>query len=167
MELASLKLLHFKDDGHIPNHPRLPVLLYEGALEGKENETKEIFLANGWSNSWTNGVFGYHHYHSNTHEALAVIRGSATLKLGGEYGQEVTVKKGDLLVLPAGTGHKKIDSSPDFSVVGAYPEGMDYNLKTGSPGERPHVLEEIARVPMPERDPVFGPDGPLVRCWKA
>ncbi len=154
----------FRDDGCIPNHPSLPVLLYPSAVS-EPGRMETLFASNGWGNTWTNGVFSYHHYHSNAHEALGVARGSAKLQLGGERGEIVEVQAGDVIVLPAGTGHKKLQASADFLISGGYPGGIDYNIRTGGPGERPRVLEEIRLVPMPASDPVYGREGPLLRLW--
>ncbi|MBY6036558.1 cupin domain-containing protein [Fictibacillus nanhaiensis] len=160
-----VKTLFFTDDGKIPNHPSLPVLLYVGELKEPENAL-HIFSENGWTNGWENGVFDYHHYHSNTHEVLGVISGEAEILLGGENGVSVNVAAGDVVVLPAGTGHKKMNASPDFRVAGAYPNGIEHNLKKGNPVERPSVLDDIMLVPLPDRDPVFGKEGPLLNLWK-
>lgn len=158
---------HFKDDGTIPNNPDLPVILYPGALRGEEQTTETIFNKHNWRNSWTGGVFPYHHYHSNSHEVLGVIKGSVKLHIGGKKGIILTASAGDILVLPAGTGHKKLQSSPDFQVVGAYPNGISYNTHTGgAEGEHPQVLREIARVPLPDQDPLLGDEGPMHVYWK-
>ncbi|MFC5652203.1 hypothetical protein ACFPYJ_24410 [Paenibacillus solisilvae] len=166
MNPYNLISFYFQDDGTIPNNPGLPVLLYPAAFKGKSDHVERTFNRNNWLNSWTNGVYSYHHYHSNVHEVLGVTGGSAVLKIGGEEGAEVNVQEGDIIILPAGTGHKRLRSSSDFIVVGAYPEGMDYNLRTGKEGERPAVLEEIKSVPLPDRDPVYGRNGPLAELWK-
>ncbi len=115
-----------------------------------------------------NGVFPYHHYHSTSHEVLCVIRGSASIAFGGPEGEVVEVEAGDVVVIPAGVGHKNEGSSGDFSVVGAYPRGQEsYDLRTGEAGERPEVLENIRSVPLPEADPLFGEGGPLLWRWSA
>ncbi|WP_068621011.1 cupin domain-containing protein [Paenibacillus tuaregi] len=158
--------LIFTDDGLIPNNPNLPVILYRGALLDKPEEAESLFNQNGWLNSWTNGVFSYHHYHSNSHEVLGVISGSAQLQLGGEQGQAFQLQAGDVVLLPAGTGHKKLAASPDFRIVGAYPDGMDYNTRRATPEEREAALKEISRVPVPDTDPVYGREGPLHELWK-
>ncbi|WP_054956844.1 cupin domain-containing protein [Paenibacillus dakarensis] len=162
----TVKAFMFEDDGMIPNHPTLPVLLYVNALSNQSEQIESIFNRNGWRNSWQNGVFPYHHYHSNAHEVLGVISGSALLQLGGEQGAQVELNTGDVVVLPAGTGHKKISSSADFLIAGAYPDGMDYNTRRGEPSDRPKALEEIRHVPLPLSDPVYGTDGPLIRKWR-
>lgn len=158
--------LFFNDDGSIPNNPNLPVLLYLAAFKGKEDRIEAAFNENEWRNSWTGGVYDYHHYHSNSHEALGVVSGSATVMIGGEQGKKLNITAGDVIVLPAGTGHKRLEASDDFQITGAYPGGKDYNLKTGKPGERPEVLEEITKTEIPVTDPVYGSRGPLLDEWK-
>lgn len=156
---------YFKHDGQIPNNQILPVLFYPAVLKEKPEQIIGVFENNHWRNSWTGGVFDYHHYHSNTHEVLGVISGTATLQLGGHKGKEFVVNIGDVLVLPAGTGHKRISQSEDFQVAGAYPDAMDYDLKT----EEDELIsaEEIEEnAPLPDTDPVFGNKGPLLDLWK-
>lgn len=165
MEYSEVKSFYFKDDGVIPNNPDLPVLFYPAALKGRAGQAEEIFHKNNWGNNWTNGIFDFHHYHSNSHEALAVVKGSATVLLGGPQGKKLTVNEGDVVVLPAGTGHKRIDSSHDFKVAGAYPDGMDYNTKTTNSEDRLQAMDDIKMVPSPKQDPVFGEGGPLFKQW--
>lgn len=162
---SGIQKLYFQDDGVIPNHPRLPVLLYRGVWLAESALAEARLNQNGWGNSWVNGVFDYHHYHSNAHEALAVISGFVKLTLGGEKGQKVYLESGDVVVLPAGTGHKRLEASSDFRIAGAYPGGMSYNTRTGEQRERPKVLQEIQEVPIPDTDPVYGLAGPLTKLW--
>lgn len=162
---TEIQIIDLRDDGVIPNHPKWPVILYIGALRENPDNAEEIFNEHDWGNSWTNGVFNYHHYHSDTHEVLGVICGSVTLQLGGEQGEIVNLEAGDVVVLPAGTGHKRVSSSADFQIVGAYPKEMDYNTHTSDSTDRPLVLEEIQSVPLPETDPLFGEKGPLLDHW--
>lgn len=158
----------FEDDGRIPNNPELPLLLYPSALSRSATPPsgcEALFGENGWGGSWRNGVFPYHHYHSTAHEVLGVVVGLARVAFGGGTGVTVEVGAGDVVVIPAGVGHRNLGSSGDFLVVGAYPRGQSWDLRTGEPGERPEVLENIANVPLPEADPVFGREGPLLRHW--
>lgn len=163
--MDDVQTMLFQDDGVIPNHPSLPVLLYKGIWAKDSSRAESLLNRNGWGNSWINGVFDYHHYHSNAHEVLAVVSGWVQLILGGEHGQTVRLQAGDVVVLPAGTGHKRLSASLDFRIAGAYPGGMSYNTRTGKPGERPEVLREIQDVPIPDTDPVYGQEGPLLEIW--
>jgi uncharacterized protein YjlB len=166
--MAEAREYRFEDDGRIPNNPTLPLLLYPGALEELDtSRCRELLEGNGWVGSWVNGVFAYHHYHSTSHEVLCVISGAARVRFGGPGGEVVEVRAGDAVVIPAGVGHCNEGAERGFSVVGAYPRGQEnYDLRTGDEGERPEVLENIRGVPLPEGDPIFGVDGPLVRAWE-
>lgn len=161
--------LRFADDGQIPNNT-LPLLIYHHVLEEEGTKGAEWlenrFLSNNWSNSWRWGVYPFHHYHSNTHEVLGVFSGSALLHLGGENGRKIEVHVGDVIVIPAGTGHKKISSSDNFTVVGAYPNGLNPDLLKGDAGERPQADRNIAAVLIPESDPIFGKGNGLLKIWK-
>ena len=70
----------------------------------------------------------------------------------------------DVLVLPAGTGHCNAGST-DLLVIGAYPDGMSWDLRRGDPAEHEEVLQNIAGVPLPKADPVEGADGSLLNLW--
>jgi uncharacterized protein YjlB len=130
----------------IPNHPRFPVLIYHDVPDARER-----IAASGWGGSWVDGVFSFHHFHSTSHEVLAVLDGAATLELGGPQGEAFEVRAGDVLVLPAGTGHRLAGGR--LTVLGAYPPGQeDYDvLRADEPGAR----ERIASLPVPA-DPVGG-----------
>jgi len=162
--------VYFKDDGSIPNSA-LPLLVYRQAFVLGASDLaatiEEHFARHDWTGSWRASVFPFHHYHSKTHEVLAVYRGTATLQFGGEKGRKFVVKPGDVVVIPAGVGHKRVESGPDFSVVGAYPGGRIWDLLRGLPDERPRADRNIAAVPLPDNDPIAGPGGPLKQIWKA
>lgn len=161
----------FADDGAIPNNPTLPFLVYPGALDLPEDNPaaicEAVFAGNDWGGAWRDGIFPFAHYHSTAHEVLGVCRGEARVRFGGATGLELTVRAGDVVVIPAGVGHQNLGSGPDFLVVGAYPRGQeDYDLCRGRPDERPQALENIARVPLPRADPLYGADGPLIEHWR-
>ncbi len=157
----------FNDDGKIPNS-KYPLLLYRKILPTTEKTKgswfRQQFAKNNWTNSWDNGVLPYHHYHSITHEVLGIYSGSALLHLGGENGVKVKIEAGDVVIIPAGVGHKNLESSNDFAVVGAYPDGRDWDLLKGELGERPKADKNIASLPVPELDPIFAKDG-LGKFW--
>lgn len=160
--------LFFEDDGQTPNS-RLPVLLYKDvALDSadKASAFEALFSANQWPAQWRAQVFDYHHYHSNAHEALGIAKGRARLKLGGPSGAEQVVEEGDVLILPAGTGHCSLEQSADFLVVGAYPRGQgDYDIQRPNAGTHDAAIGRIAKVALPAADPVYGDKGPLVDTW--
>ena len=95
------------------------------------------------------------------------MRGSASVTLGGPGGRTFEVRQGNVLVLPAGTGHFNAGSSDDLLVIGAYPDGMSWDLRRGDPAEHDEVVANIRGVPLPSADPVTGPDGELVDLWMA
>lgn len=163
----SVDTFTFKTDGLLPNNPELPAVLYKAALQDQSEQAEQLFNGNGWLNSWVNGVFSYHHYHSNAHEVLGVMSGSASLQLGGDSGSTVQVSAGDVLVLPAGTAHKRLTGTPDFRVAGAYPGGADYNTRRATAADFAAALTEIAAVALPDSDPVYGIAGPLLKVWGA
>jgi uncharacterized protein YjlB len=154
--------LSFEDDGIIPNNQRLRVLLYRGALKDADAlDFKQRFEENGWTNSWQNGIFDYHHFHSNAHEVLGIARGWVKVRLGGANGKSVRIEKGDVVVLPAGTGHKCEARSGDLLVVGAYDAGRGWDICRGATRDKKKVRSNIMSVPDPDRDPVIGPRGAL------
>jgi uncharacterized protein YjlB len=87
--------------------------------------------------------------------------------LGGGKGEIVTVEVGDVIILPAGVGHYSVDNSVDYKFVGGYPNGVDWNLKFSLKMEDSQsILAEIATIPLPDKDPIFGINGPLLTYWK-
>ena len=156
----------FEDDGSIPNNTKLPLLFYAGAFEDVSPERiEETFHANEWGNGWRASVFPFLHYHAEAHEALGCFRGTATIRLGGTKGIEQKVQPGDVVIIPAGVGHEKLESTSDFTMVGAYPPGQDPDLQRGEHSERTWVIESIAKVPLPPADPIYGKEGPMMKAW--
>ncbi len=149
-------------NGWMPNNPRLPVLRWPAALADPTPEAAEaLFARNGWPPAWRYGIHDFHHYHSTTHEALAVVRGAARVMLGGPGGAEVPMNPGDVAVLPVGTGHRLLHEQDGFLCVGAYPEGCSPDLLRDAPDAA--ASRRIADLPVPPRDPVTGE--PMDRLW--
>lgn len=158
------EVLRLKRNGWVPNNEALPVLLYRAVMGAGEVEPMEaLFRKQGWSPEWRNGVYSFHHYHSTAHEALGFAVGEARLLLGGPApgGKEVTVRAGDVAVLPCGTGHCLLSASKDFLVIGAYALSQKWDLCREAPDE--NAVERMQRLPFPSADPV---GGELGQFWR-
>jgi uncharacterized protein YjlB len=74
----------------------------------------------------------------------------------------ITARPGDVIVLPAGTGHKEtLPRAALWEIVGAYPAGQSPDMCTPLIGSLKRQAAAIARVPLPQRDPVYGEGGPM------
>jgi uncharacterized protein YjlB len=160
----------FEDDGATPNNPKLPFIHYRSPVGAPDCGDpaavfEELFKRNGWGGSWRNGIYDYVHYHSSTHEVLGIARGNASVRFGGNKGKIFELHSGDVVILPAGTGHQCVRASKDLLVIGAYPPAGKYDECTGLPHERERALQSIPKVPLPAKDPVYGAAGPLLDAW--
>ena len=167
MSAAEPQRLIFQPSVTMPNS-RLPVLIYRGVLKpeatNKAGDFDRLFAQNGWGGIWRDGIYDFDHYHSNAHEVLGVAEGKGTLQLGGPGGKAVDVEAGDAVLLPAGTGHRRIRESENFVVIGAYPPGQEhYDICRD---RSPENELRISKVKLPQSDPVGGKDGPLRRLWR-
>ena len=160
----------FADDGVVPNNPRLPLIVYRGALGTAGDAAAScvtLFDRNGWTGAWKNGVYARHRYHSSAHEVLGIAAGWVRVRLGGEGGQTVELRAGDVVVIPAGVAHMNEGASPDLLVVGAYPRGQTPDMCSPGATDPALALPRIVAVPLPAGDPVHGSSGPLVERWRA
>jgi uncharacterized protein YjlB len=98
---------------------------------------------------------------------LGVARGQARVRFGGDKGKVIEVHAGDVIVLPAGTGHQRISASKDLLVVGGYPTPNNYDECKATATDREHALRTIPQVRLPEKDPVYGANGPVIELWKS
>jgi uncharacterized protein YjlB len=162
---------HFDDDGETPNNPRLPFLHYRSPVRlapvyDPAAIFEALFEANGWEDSWRDGMYDYNHWHTTTHEVLGIARGELKARFGGRNGRTLVLKAGDVIVHPAGVGHRRLARSRDLLVVGAYPKGSDYDEQRPSDGGHEEAKTRIAKVPRPPKDPVYGKGGPLTKLWR-
>ena len=167
---VDVQILKLEENGNFPNNESLPVLLYKSVFdfndENPASTIEKVLAENNWAGSWRNGIYNFHHYHSTAHEALGVYSGWAEVQLGGPESEILKIEKGDLVVLPVGTAHKRINSGDGFAVVGAYPDGQNWDMNYGKPEELQKARANISKVKLPSKDPVFGNDGKMFEYWK-
>jgi uncharacterized protein YjlB len=157
----------FDDDGAFPNSP-LPLLVYRNAVPPDPVAIERLFAANRWPPAWRDGVHPFHHFHSTAHEVLGVARGEASVLFGGPNGTVLTVRAGDVVVVPAGVAHCNQGQSSDLLIVGAYPANAPRpDLRRGTPSEHDAARRAVGSVKLPESDPVDGLHGAVVRLWTA
>jgi len=169
LHMSEPKLVtHFvKTNGLFPNNPALPLLHYKGVFSLATAEVvEEILQKNNWKPRWRDGIYTFHHYHSNTHEFLGVYAGTCDVQIGGENGEVVPIEKGDALLIPAGVSHKNVGSSADFKCVGAYPTAIEFDMNYGKASEFSQAIAKIEKVPLPKTDPISGGRKPLLDHWK-
>lgn len=168
---ATVEILHFGGDGEVPNNPELPLVVYRGAVpDSRHSEAvvwlEQTFAANGWIDGWRNGIYPFRHFHTGTHEVLGIARGRATVEFGGAGGQALVVEAGDVVVLPAGTCHRRIEASADLLVVGAYPRGSRIDQDRAGEIDVEAARRAVAAVPLPQRDPLMGQKGAVTELWR-
>ena len=159
--MKRLESLYFAKGRDVPNSI-LPALLFRAVLApteaAKARKFRDHFRRNGWTGLWTDTIYDYTHFHSNAHEVLGIAEGKVRIQLGGDAGRIFHLKAGDMLIMPAGVGHRRVGPDDGLKVIGAYPRGQaKYDVKRK--GRR------APKVPLPKADPFFGEDGPLIRRW--
>ena len=172
MDTNDIHAFRFDDDGETPNNARLAMVVYRdvlppGSASDPASWFETVFAANGWGQGWRNGIHPFLHFHTGTHEVLGIASGHATVEFGGSRGRVLSLSTGDVVVLPAGVGHRRIDASSDLVVVGAYPRNGRVDQQR--PGTIGHAAAcaAVGKVPLPLMDPVAGRDGPLLRMWRS
>jgi uncharacterized protein YjlB len=171
MERLVIEKHFLSDDGAFPNNYSLPLLVYKDALTLDKSDDEnalsieKLFRKNDWKNSWRDGIYDYHHYHSTAHEVLGVYSGEAAIQVGGPKGPILKLKRGDVIIIPVGIAHKCINDDGHFKCVGAYPGGQNYDMNYGLESERAEADKNIKNTDLPGNDPVFGKEGPLDKWW--
>ncbi len=163
------KQYYLQDNGNFPNSC-LPVLHYRNILNlpffFPALSIKKLFRKNGWTNTWKDGLSIHYHYHSITHEVLGIYKGRTILQLGGNEGIEIVLKKGDVLIIPAGVAHRNMGNKKDVLCVGAYPDGRHFDMNYGRTSERPRTDRNIASLSVPSCDPIFGENKGVTKIWR-
>ena len=164
MELETYDL---EPGGGLPNSD-LPLIVYRGAFGSdacNPDGCASLFRRNGWQGTWLNGVFSYWHYHAQSHEVLGCVAGSAKVGFGGDHGIRADFNVGDVVLIPAGVGHKRLSQQPGFLVVGGYPPGQNGAISDAGQVDMDTAIELARAVPVPESDPVLGISGGLHEAW--
>lgn len=150
----------------IPNTSILgkPLMIYHGVFSDLGPSEIETHLKSTGVvfPQWRYTMFSETHFHSNTHEVLSIISGSAKCCFGGEHNDgrvDPVLKKGDLVIVPAGVGHRLLEDYGSFQMVGAYPNGKTWDMCYGNAGEEQQV-KQIETLGWFNRDPVYGDEGP-------
>jgi uncharacterized protein YjlB len=86
---------------------------------------------------------------------------------GGDGGIKVDVEQGDVCVIPAGVGHRRLEASQDFQMAGCYPPGQEGDIV--KPGEIAvaTAAQLIAKLDLPQTDPISGLADGIVAAWRA
>lgn len=166
-----VKTIQLTENKPYPNNI-LPVLYYEQTLNNTladdftANDVLQLFENHGYTRGWIGGILDQHHFHSTAHEALAVIKGEVTVQLGGQDGPMHTLRKGDVVLLPADTAHKRLDGSKKFEIVGAHTvNGEDFDMQYGDASDYEAIKETILKVKQPLTDPATGNPGDINAYW--
>lgn len=133
--MTEIREYHLKPTKLIPNSPQ-PLVHYRNLIPQEDERRPEVlherFAKNGWNTQW---IFRYgstqpSHYHSDIHECMAVMTGTATIRFGvadtdpdmnkntfGDAteagGVEIHAKAGDAFLIPAGVSHKTHKTLPE------------------------------------------------------
>jgi uncharacterized protein YjlB len=163
-------IFHFRDDGETPNNSSFALIHYKAAvkLDSAYDPAaifEVLFKHYGWTGAWRDGVYPFNHFHSKSHEVLGIARGTACVRFGGKRGRKIELRAADVVIVPAGTGHCRLQASEDLLVVGAYPEGSEYDEPKPEDVDGKKVRRVIASVPVPPRNPVYGINDPLDLLW--
>jgi uncharacterized protein YjlB len=153
---------------YFPNNKYLPLLIYRSVFNVNtlsRTGIKNLLEQNLWGNTWVDSVYDFHHYHSNTHEALIVLAGWCDVIYGGPNGKIYKISEGDVVIHPAGVSHKKEMSSESFACLGGYPNSIDFDMRYGKKNEHPEVDFNIEKVRLPLKDPVYGQNGIIFEYW--
>ncbi|RAL07189.1 cupin domain-containing protein [Aspergillus homomorphus CBS 101889] len=147
-----------------------PLIIYHKAFDASASDLAAHFEDVGEvTPQWVYSMYRQTHFHSTTHEVLGVVSGRARLCFGGEENPdrfEPTVERGDLIIVPAGVGHRLLDElgadEGSFKMVGAYPPQKEWDMCYGEPSEADKVTKNIQQLDWFHGDPLYGKDGPVL-----
>lgn len=162
--VLDIRQYHLPPTDLVPNSPR-PLLHYKNVLAKRPNsshcdpaEVWDMFTKNEWNVHW---IFRYSrtqisHFHSQAHECMAVLSGTATIRFGvgdtspdlkentdgsawEEGGVLLEAEAGDVFIIPAGVAHKTHNTKPEMEFALLSP-GTGHGIEADDPKK---VLSEI------------------------
>jgi uncharacterized protein YjlB len=156
-----------RGNGRIPNS-RLPLLIYRSVVKTGPVDMEDALRRNQWPPDWHSsfGMYPRHHFHSDTHELIAVTRGTLTGRFGGHDGISAKLSAGDVVVIPAGVGHFGEAITEDLRLTGAFPAGCAiHDFRLGYVDEYSRMVVRARNVTIPAMDPLYGAGGPVTELW--
>ncbi|GAB7343370.1 hypothetical protein MBLNU457_1410t1 [Dothideomycetes sp. NU457] len=172
---ASPEVYFLKPTTHVPNS-FLPVLIYRHVLPEPLSEATaiEYLEKNQWSHGGTFKHFPQHHFHTVTHECYAIFKGSTRYLFGkGPLDEDVKGIEVDLYAAASSSYSLTHPHPYPLPHQAVYPLTVakdsphwDNNFCKASETETAQKAIDAHAVPIPDYDPVYGLDGPLVQLWR-
>ena len=138
------------DDGDIPNN-RLPLIVYEGAIDATAGDPAVAF-----EDSVPRQRLGRRLAERHLSRSTTIIRPPTRCSASpaarprsasaARRAKRFRVKAGDAVLIPAGVGHKRLSSSHDLLVIGAYPGGQWADLMREGAEDKAGIRARIAAV---------------------
>ncbi|WP_274628372.1 cupin domain-containing protein [Arvimicrobium flavum] len=166
--MSSPQLHHFRPSNGMPNN-NLPLIVWKGGLpvEARNGQAAcALYQMNGWGGTWVYTVYPFWHFHAKGHEVLSCVSGTARIGFGGDDGIVADVSVGDVAIVPAGVGHKKLSASPGFQMAGGYPPGQQGDIVRPGEMSDAEIAAAIGKLALPETDPISGKEDGVVEFWR-
>uniref|UniRef100_A0A8H7KC52 Cupin type-1 domain-containing protein n=1 Tax=Bionectria ochroleuca TaxID=29856 RepID=A0A8H7KC52_BIOOC len=162
--MSQVQTYHLPPTDLVPNSPR-PLIHYKNVLPRVKSTGRcspgdawQMFEKNGWRVNWLvrYGHTQMSHFHSQAHETMAVLSGTATIRFGvgdtsddlhanthgdawEKGGVTLQAEAGDVFVIPAGVAHKTHNTLPKAAQTLLSP-GTGHGIEADDPKK---ALSEI------------------------
>lgn len=153
----------------MPNSP-LPLVIFKRRLAREDcggEAVCDLYVRNGWTGTWVYTVYPFWHFHTLGHEVLACVGGSATIGFGGDEGIRAEVEIGDVCIVPAGVGHRRLVATDSFLMAGGYPPTQIGDIVRPGEMDVAQAMAAIGKLALPTTDPISGDKAQgLVALWR-